>query len=48
MIVDLAGKIICRGKIQNNKIDISAFSPGLYLLQICVKNKSFTEKIIVE
>jgi hypothetical protein len=48
MIVDLAGKIICRGKIQYNKIDISAFSPGLYLLQICVKNKSFTEKIIVE
>jgi len=34
--------------IYNNKLDLSSFSKGTYIIQIANKNKVFTDKIIIK
>ena len=52
-ITDILGKeIFCLNEnvsgIYNNKLDLSSFSKGTYIIQITNKNKVFTDKIIIK
>ena len=52
-ITNILGKeILCINEnvsgIYNNKVDLSSFSKGTYIIQITNKDKVFTDKIIIK
>lgn len=47
-ILNLSGKILKQGKLEENEIDISSFNKGIYLINIIVDNQVINKKIVIE
>ena len=47
-ITDLAGRILLKGPMQNNRIDVRALSTGLYFLRVSTKEESWVEKLQIQ
>ena len=49
-ITDLSGKVVCRKKLNasEEKINVSIFESGIYIISVKNDNSVYTQKLIIE